>query len=93
MGALAEGTVPTTLNDVDVGYIDIKLAQRGSLAKISDIVTATDLLDTLDVYFQDAGRGCGAGPGIGGSGTRFVPRRERRMPTALQIRSPTDNSR
>lgn len=55
VGALTEGTVPTTLNDVNVGYIDIKLAQRGSLAKISDIVTATDLLDTLDVYSKTLG--------------------------------------
>jgi N4-gp56 family major capsid protein len=55
VGALTEGTVPTNLNDVNVGYIDIKLAQRGSLAKISDIVTATDLLDTLDVYSKTLG--------------------------------------
>lgn len=55
VGALSEGTVPTNLNDVSVGYIDIKLAQRGSLAKISDIVTATDLLDTLDVYSKTLG--------------------------------------
>jgi N4-gp56 family major capsid protein len=61
VGALTEGQVPTNLNDVNVGYIDIKLAQRGSLAKISDIVTATDLLDTLDVYSKTLG----AGPGIG----------------------------
>jgi N4-gp56 family major capsid protein len=55
VGALTKGTVPGTLNDVNVGYIDIKLAQRGSLAKISDIVTATDLLDTLDVYSKTLG--------------------------------------
>ena len=56
VGALTEGQVPTNLNDVSVGYIDIKLAQRGSLSKISDIVTATDLLDTLDVYSKTLGQ-------------------------------------
>jgi N4-gp56 family major capsid protein len=55
VGALTEGQTPTNLNDVSVGYIDIKLAQRGSLSKISDIVTATDLLDTLDVYSKTLG--------------------------------------
>jgi|GEM_PF-2462067 len=53
--ALSEGTVPTTLTDVNVGYIDIKLQQRGALSKITDIVTATDLLDTLDVYSKTLG--------------------------------------
>jgi N4-gp56 family major capsid protein len=53
--ALTEGTVPTTLTEVAVGYIDIKLKQRGALSKITDIVTATDLLDTLDVYSKTLG--------------------------------------
>lgn len=53
--ALTEATVPTNLTEVSVGYIDIKLKQRGALSKISDIVTATDLLDTLDVYSKALG--------------------------------------
>jgi N4-gp56 family major capsid protein len=54
--ALTEGTVPTNLTEVAVGYIDIKLKQRGALTKITDIVTATDLLDTLDVYSKTLGQ-------------------------------------
>ncbi|HEX7654477.1 MAG TPA: N4-gp56 family major capsid protein [Verrucomicrobiae bacterium] len=53
--ALTEATVPTNLTEVAVGYIDIKLKQRGALSKISDVVTATDLLDTLDVYSKTLG--------------------------------------
>lgn len=53
--ALTEGTVPVNLTEVAVGYIDIKLKQRGALSKITDIVTATDLLDTLDVYSKTLG--------------------------------------
>ena len=53
--ALTEGTVPTNLTEVAVGYIDIKLKQRGALSKITDVVTATDLLDTLDVYSKTIG--------------------------------------
>lgn len=53
--ALAEGVVPATLTDVNVGYIDIKLAQRGALAKITDLVMAEDLLNTMDVYSKTLG--------------------------------------
>jgi len=53
--ALTEGTVPANLTEVAVGYIDIKLKQRGALSKITDVVTATDLLDTLDVYSKTLG--------------------------------------
>jgi N4-gp56 family major capsid protein len=53
--ALTEGTVPTNLTEVAVGNIDIKLKQRGALSKITDVVTATDLLDTLDVYSKTLG--------------------------------------
>ncbi|MDE2020039.1 MAG: N4-gp56 family major capsid protein [Patescibacteria group bacterium] len=53
--SLTEATPPANLTEVAVGYIDIKLKQRGALSKISDIVTATDLLDTLDVYSKTLG--------------------------------------
>jgi N4-gp56 family major capsid protein len=54
-GALTEGTVPTTLTEVAVGYVDVPLGQRGALAKITDIVLATDLLDTVKLYTQTMG--------------------------------------
>lgn len=55
ISALTEGTVPGTTTDVNVGYIDIKLAQRGTYSKITDIVTGTDLLNTVDVYTKTIG--------------------------------------
>lgn len=53
--ALNEGAAPANLTEVAVGYIDIQLKQRGALAKISDIVRAIDLLDTLDMYTKTMG--------------------------------------
>lgn len=52
---LTEGTAPTNLTEVAVGYIDILLKQRGALASITDIVRAIDLLDTLDLYSKTMG--------------------------------------
>lgn len=53
--ALVEGTAPANLTEVAIGYVDIQLKQRGALSKISDIVRAIDLLDTLDVYTKTLG--------------------------------------
>jgi N4-gp56 family major capsid protein len=55
VGALNEGAAPANLTEVAIGYVDAALSQRGALAKISDIVRATDLLDTLDVYTKTMG--------------------------------------
>jgi N4-gp56 family major capsid protein len=55
VAAIAEGTTPTTLTEVAVGYVDVTLAQRGALAKITDLVLATDLLDTVKLYTQTMG--------------------------------------
>src|ERR1017187_5480264 len=44
---LTEGTAPANLTEVAIGYVDCALKQRGALAKISDIVRAIDLYDTL----------------------------------------------
>lgn len=55
VAALAEATVPTTLTEVARGYVDITLSQRGALAKISDIVQAQDLIDTLALYTKTMG--------------------------------------
>lgn len=51
-GAITEGTTPTTLTEAAVGYVDVTLSQRGALAKITDLVLATDLLDTVKLYTQ-----------------------------------------
>ena len=53
--ALTEGTAPANLTEVSIGFVDCALQQRGALAKISDIVRAIDLLDTLDVYTKTMG--------------------------------------
>src|SRR3954468_5332949 len=37
VGALTEGTAPTNLTEVAIGYVDIQLLQRGALAKITDL--------------------------------------------------------
>ena len=55
VGAITEATTPTTLTEVAVGYVDVTLAQRGALAKISDLVLAVDLLDTVKLYTQTMG--------------------------------------
>jgi len=52
VGALTEASIPATLTEVAMGYIDVKLAQRGQLVKISDVVSATDLINTVDVYSE-----------------------------------------
>jgi N4-gp56 family major capsid protein len=53
--ALTQGTAPANLTEVAIGYVDAQLKQRGALAKITDIVRAIDLLDTLDVYTKTMG--------------------------------------
>jgi hypothetical protein len=53
--AFTQGTAPANLTEVAIGYVDVLLKQRGALAKITDIVRAIDLLDTLDVYTKTMG--------------------------------------
>jgi N4-gp56 family major capsid protein len=53
--ALTEGTKPTTLTEVKVGYIDISMYQQGGLATITDKLQAIDLLNTLQVYSRTMG--------------------------------------
>ncbi len=55
VGTIAEGTTPTNLTETAVGYVDVALAQRGALAKITDIVQAIDLLNTVQVYVKTMG--------------------------------------
>ncbi len=54
-GSVAEGTTPTTLTEVAVGYVDISLTQRGALATVTDLVQATDLLNTVSTYVDVMG--------------------------------------
>ena len=55
VGAVAEGTTPTTLTEVGVGYVDVALSQRGALATVTDVVQAIDLLDTVRLYVDTMG--------------------------------------
>lgn len=55
VGAITEGTTPVTLTETAVGYVDVTLSQRGALAKVTDLVLATDLLDTVKLYTQTMG--------------------------------------
>lgn len=54
-GTIAEGTTPTTLTEVAVGYVDVALAQRGALATITDLAQAVDLLNTVSLYTKTMG--------------------------------------
>lgn len=53
--ALTQGTTPTNLTEVPIGYVDCQLKQRGALAEITDIVRAIDLFDTLETYTKTMG--------------------------------------
>src|ERR1043166_1333479 len=56
VGAIAEGTVPTSLATVPTGYKDITLSQRGELSeKITDVVLATDLINLIELYTETFG--------------------------------------
>lgn len=52
---LTEGTVNQHKTEVSVGNLDCYLNQRGDDFEISDIVRATDVLDTLKVYMKTVG--------------------------------------
>lgn len=55
VGALSENVTTTNKTEVAVGYVDVALAQRGGLAEVTDIVQATDLLDTIRFYVPTMG--------------------------------------
>jgi N4-gp56 family major capsid protein len=52
---LTEGTTPTRQTQVGVGSLDCYLNQRGDDFVITDIVKATDVLDTLRIYMKTTG--------------------------------------
>lgn len=55
VGAITEGTTPTTLTEVAVGHVDVTLSQRGAVAQITDLVQAVDLLNTVSLYVDTMG--------------------------------------
>src|SRR4051812_32418932 len=55
VGAIAEGTTPTNKTEVAIGYKDVSLTQRGGVAEVTDLVQATDLLDTVRTYVDAMG--------------------------------------
>lgn len=55
VGTLTEGTTPTNLTEVAVGYVDVTLTQKGALSTITDIVTALDLLNTVQLHVKTQG--------------------------------------
>jgi N4-gp56 family major capsid protein len=59
--SLTEGTTPTRMTDVGVGYVDVQLKQRGQIASISDIVQAIDLLNTVKEYSKKLGEDAALG--------------------------------
>jgi N4-gp56 family major capsid protein len=59
--ALVEGTTPTRMTDVGVGYVDVQLKQRGQISSISDIVQAIDLLNTVKLHSKTLGEDAALG--------------------------------
>jgi N4-gp56 family major capsid protein len=45
----SQGSPPTNLTETSRGYVDVSLSQRSALAKITDIVTAVDLVNTVNL--------------------------------------------
>ncbi len=52
---LTEGTKPTNITEVAVGYLDIKMTQRAAYAELTDRLQAIDLFNTLKVYTRTMG--------------------------------------
>lgn len=52
---LTEGVVNQHKTEVSVGHVDCYLNQRGDDFQITDIVQATDVLDTLKIYMKTLG--------------------------------------
>ena len=50
-----EGTTPTNLTEVAVGYVDVPLTQKAGLATITDITQAIDLVNTVQLYTKTMG--------------------------------------
>lgn len=53
---LTEGTVAQHRSEVSVGYVDCALNQRGDDSEITDIVKATDILDTVQLHVKTLGQ-------------------------------------
>ncbi len=53
--ALTEGTTPTNMTVVGIGYVDISMGQRLGIATLSDRLQALDLFNTVKVYSKSMG--------------------------------------
>ncbi len=53
---LTEGSTSTPLSEVGVGFVDATLNQRGDRSQITDIVKATDILDTVQLHVKVLGK-------------------------------------
>lgn len=56
--AITEGTKPTNLTQVKVGYVDIGLGQRMGRSEITDKMQAIDLLNTSELYTDGLSGDC-----------------------------------
>lgn len=59
--ALAEGTTPTRMTDVAVGYVDVQLKQRGAISSMSDVAQAIDLLNLVKLHSTAQGEDAALG--------------------------------
>lgn len=59
--ALTEGTTPTRMTDVGVGYVDVQLKQRGQISSMSDIAQAIDLLNMVKLHSKTLGEDAALG--------------------------------
>ena len=55
---LTQGTASSTFVDVDTGYVDCTLVQRGIQSKITDLLRAADLFDWLEQNVETLGEDC-----------------------------------
>lgn len=58
---LTEGTTPTRMTDVGVGYVDVQLKQRGQISSMSDIAQAIDLLNMVKLHSKTLGEDAALG--------------------------------
>jgi len=58
---LTEGTTPTRMTDVGVGYVDVQLKQRGAIASHSDIASALDLFNLVKLQSKSLGEDAALG--------------------------------
>jgi N4-gp56 family major capsid protein len=53
--ALVEGVAPSTYTESTMGYVDVTLAQKGQVAKLSDVLRAIDAYEPLKQLIRSMG--------------------------------------